>query len=64
MKKTKMKLKKSVIRRFKVTATGKILRLRSFRRHLKASKVARQRRQKAIQLTGANLKKVRKLLGK
>ncbi|MBI4058044.1 50S ribosomal protein L35 [Candidatus Microgenomates bacterium] len=63
MKKTKMKARKSAIRRFKVTATGKILHLRSFRRHLKSTKSKRARNQKPVKLTGANFKKVRRILG-
>ncbi|MBI4059262.1 50S ribosomal protein L35 [Candidatus Microgenomates bacterium] len=57
-----MKSKRSILRRFKVTATGKIMHLRSFKRHLKSNKSARARRQKEIALTGSNYKKVKKML--
>lgn len=62
-KKIKMKTRKIATRRFKVTGTGKILHLRSFRRHLKTVKSKRARVQKPVALTGANLRKVRKILG-
>jgi large subunit ribosomal protein L35 len=38
------KTKKSVAKRFKITATGKVLRSRAGRRHLLASKNAKRRR--------------------
>jgi large subunit ribosomal protein L35 len=41
------KTKKSVAKRFKVTASGKIKRSRAFRRHLLASKSAKRKRQLA-----------------
>lgn len=41
------KTKKAVAKRFKVTATGKVLRSQSFRRHLLASKSAKRKRQLA-----------------
>jgi large subunit ribosomal protein L35 len=41
------KTKKSVAKRFKVTASGKIKRSRAFRRHLLASKSSKRKRQLA-----------------
>ena len=41
------KTKKAVAKRFKVTATGKVLRNQSFRRHMLASKSAKRKRQLA-----------------
>lgn len=41
------KTKKAVAKRFKVTATGKVLRSRAGRRHLLASKNAKRKRQLA-----------------
>jgi large subunit ribosomal protein L35 len=39
------KTRKAVVKRFKVTATGKILRQQSAKRHLLASKSAKRKRQ-------------------
>lgn len=65
MKKTKLKSRKSVTRRVKVTGRGKILRGRSFSRHLKAGKSQRRirRLKKPIQVQGSFEKKLRKVLG-
>lgn len=63
VRKYKMKTRKVASRRFKVTAGGKILHLRSFRRHLKTNKSKRQKSNKEVALTGANFKKVRRILG-
>lgn len=65
MKKVKMKSKKAVVRRVKVTGTGKIMRGRSFGRHLKANKTKKRSRvyKKNIQVTGALEGKLRKVLG-
>jgi large subunit ribosomal protein L35 len=64
-KKQKMKTKKSIKRRFKVTKTGKVLRRGSHIRHLKRKKSkSRLRRQKlAKEVKGAWKRKVKKLLG-
>jgi len=40
----KQKTRKSIIRRFKVTKTGKILRRRSGTRHLRVKKSSKQKR--------------------
>ncbi|MBU1088443.1 50S ribosomal protein L35 [Patescibacteria group bacterium] len=65
-KSRKLKIKKSVSNRFKITKTGKVLRLSSFNRHLKRKKSKRQlRRLKGKKNVGGKLAiKVKKLLGK
>ncbi|OGY08181.1 MAG: hypothetical protein A2700_00270 [Candidatus Blackburnbacteria bacterium RIFCSPHIGHO2_01_FULL_44_64] len=65
MKKVKFKTRKALTRRVKITGTGKILRGRSFGRHLKANKSKKQSRvyKRAIEVTGAVRKKFRKALG-
>lgn len=62
----KLKTKKILTKRLKVTKNGKVLRRQSFRRHLKASKSAKQLRglKRIVALTGHMAKKVRKVLGK
>lgn len=62
----KMKTRKSLTNRLKITKNGKILRRQSFRRHLKASKSAKRLRnlKKSIKLTGFYAKKVHKATGK
>jgi len=66
MKKTKLKIKKSVKNRFEITKTGKVLRESSFYRHLRSNKSKKQlRRLKGKKLvTGRWARKVKKLLGK
>ena len=66
MKKTKLKIRKSVRNRFQVTKTGKVLRESSFHRHLRSNKSKKQlRRLKGKKLvTGRWARKVKKLLGK
>ncbi|MDO8504083.1 MAG: 50S ribosomal protein L35 [bacterium] len=65
IKKVKMKIRKSVRRRIKVTGTGKLLRRQSFGRHLKASKSgSRSRRLKrSVVVSGKFEKKLRNILG-
>jgi len=65
MKKVKQKTKKSAIKRFKVTGTGRILHRRSFTSHLNEKRSSRQKRRLAghAQLTGAYEKKLRKVMG-
>lgn len=61
-----MKTKKSLTNRLVITKNGKIMRRQSFRRHLKASKSAKQLRnlKKTIEMTGFFAKKVHKFTGK
>ena len=62
----KLKSRKSLTNRLKITKNGKILRRQSFRRHLKAGKTAKRLRnlKKTIELTGFYAKKIHKATGK
>ncbi len=40
----KQKTKKSLVKRFRVTKTGKVLRTQGFRRHLNVKKTAKRKR--------------------
>ena len=64
-KKQKMKVRKSITRRIKVSAGGKLLRRRSFGRHLKATKRKMRSRRHAqpVVITGNLAKKIKKALG-
>lgn len=61
----KLKTKRSVKRRFKVTKTGKVLRGSQMRSHLRSHKSkATLRRQKEVKLVqGGFAKKIKQLLG-
>jgi large subunit ribosomal protein L35 len=61
----KQKTRKSIIRRFRFTKQGKVLRRQAFRRHLKANKSKKQlKRLKRIkQVKGFYAKKLRKATG-
>jgi len=61
----KVKTKKSVIKRFKITKKGKILRRRNFIRHLrvKKSKAKRRSQKRPVEVKGYFAKKLRKALG-
>jgi large subunit ribosomal protein L35 len=63
--KNKFKIKKSVQRRFKITKSGKVLRLSSFARHLKRKKSRKQLRRlkRPKKVKGSLAKKIKKLLG-
>lgn len=62
----KKKIKKSVLRRFKVTKTGKVLFSHQYKSHLKIHKSgSRKRRQKEPGiLKGKFARKVKQMLGK
>lgn len=62
----KFKTKKALIKRFKVTKTGKVMRTQGFRRHLNVKKSAkRKRRLSGLVLTRkVYADKIRKALGK
>ena len=64
MSKQKLKTKKSVAKRFKITKTGKILRKRSYQSHFNAKQTGKQRRQKRkmVEVVGAEAKKLKKLM--
>lgn len=61
----KQKTRKIVIKRFKITGTGKILRRTQNMRHLRRNKSAKQiRRYRQYQeVTGVIAKKIRQMLG-
>jgi large subunit ribosomal protein L35 len=65
MKKLKMKTRKGVARRFKITATGKVMRRSQNMRHLrrKKSKKTIRKYRNPRELTGAMAKKVKQMLG-
>lgn len=60
----KQKTKKSVLKRFKVTKTGKVLHRSSFSRHLRSSKSASQlrRHKQTKSMTGPRARKIKRLL--
>jgi large subunit ribosomal protein L35 len=62
----KMKTRKSLTNRFRITKTGKVLRRQAFARHLKAGKSKKHLRnlKKVIQLKGYYAKKIRRAMGK
>ncbi|OGM74368.1 50S ribosomal protein L35 [Candidatus Woesebacteria bacterium RIFOXYB1_FULL_38_16] len=61
----KLKTRKSITKRFKVTASGKILRGRSFSSHLRVKKSQKQKRRLkgSVEVTGFYAKKLRKRMG-
>lgn len=65
MRKTKQKTRKGVIARFKITATGKVLRRAQNRRHLRRKKSKRAIRSSKIpkQVTGKFAKKIKQMMG-
>jgi len=62
----KVKTNKSAKKRFKISGTGKISRLKQNRGHLLSKKPTKQKRRLAepAEVTGADAKKVKRLLGK
>ncbi|MFY9457819.1 MAG: 50S ribosomal protein L35 [Candidatus Spechtbacterales bacterium] len=60
----KLKTKKSVIKRFKITSTGKVLHRAMHQDHFKAKDTGKKRRLKRrwLELTGAEARAVKKLL--
>lgn len=64
MKKQKLKTHKGAKRRFKVTATGKIMRTKGMKSHFRRRKSARVKRQfdRMLELHEANEKSVKRLL--
>ncbi len=63
---SKMKTRKSLTRRFRVTKKGKVLRRQAFRRHLKATKSKKRltNLKRTVEVTGFYARKVRKALGR
>ncbi len=64
--KTKIKTRKLLTNRLKITKNGKILRRHSFRRHLKSAKSAKRLKnlKRTTELKGYYAKKVRKTIRK
>jgi len=63
-KKQKLKTHRGAAKRFKVTATGKILRMHSGKRHLLGTKVAKRMRRlkKLTQVNAADAANVKQML--
>ena len=61
----KLKIRKSITKRFKITKNGKILRRHNFSRHLrvKKSKSKRRGQKKQVEVKGYFEKKLRKAMG-
>lgn len=63
---SKQKTRKSAFRRFRLTKSGKVLRRRSFGRHLRSSKSASQKRRyrTSVTVTGPLAKRVKRMIAK
>ena len=61
----KQKTKKSVIKRFKITKSGKVLRRQSFKRHLNVKKSSKRKRKlsKTVETKKVHADKIKKVLG-
>lgn len=62
---SKIKTRKSISKRFKITKNGKVLRRHNFRRHLKSSKSAKRirRLKHQVLVREAFAKRIRKRMG-
>lgn len=62
---SKQKTRKSIIRRFRVTKKGKVLRRRSFARHLNEKKSSKRKRslRRVVKTKEIYAKKIKKALG-
>lgn len=65
MKKLKQKTRSGVAKRFKVTATGKVLRRSQNMRHIRRNKSKKAIRayRKPVQVTGKWARKIKRMLG-
>ncbi len=65
MKKVKHKTRNSAAKRFKITATGKVLRRKQNSRHRRRNKSKKARRsyRKYVEVTGKQAKKIKQMLG-
>lgn len=61
---SKVKTKKSALKRFKVTGTGKIMRRKAYGRHLRRSKSASQKRayKRTFEVTGKKIRVIKRLI--
>jgi large subunit ribosomal protein L35 len=64
VKKAKLKTHKGAKRRFKVTATGKIMRAKGMKSHFRRRKAPRVKRQfdRMLEVDSANKKQIKRLL--
>lgn len=62
----KMKTHKGAAKRFKVTGSGKIVRVKAYKGHILTKKSAKRKRRlnETAQVSSADAKKVKRLLGK
>lgn len=62
----KQKTKKIIVKRFKITKSGKVQRRRSHNRHLRTKKSAKRkaRLNKVVTTKNTHAKKIRKIMGK
>lgn len=62
----KQKTRKSITKRFRVTKTGKVMRRRSFARHLNEKKPSSRKRalKRTVQTKKSYAKRIKKALGK
>jgi len=58
----KLKTRKAILKRFRLTKTGKVKRLRAFRGHLKTSKSSKRKRflRKAAYVSKADIRKLKR----
>lgn len=65
-KKKKLKTRKSLTKRFRITKSGKVLRRQGFKRHLNVKKSSKKKRRlkRIVPMHKTYAKKVRKALGK
>ncbi len=63
--KTKMKTKKILSKRLRITKHGKVLRMQGFRRHLNAKKSSKRKRAlgRVVEMNKTYSKKIRKITG-
>lgn len=60
----KMKTKSSAAKRFKVTGTGKLMKMKAYKSHILNKKTTKRKRnlRKPIEVDGSNVKQMKKLL--
>jgi large subunit ribosomal protein L35 len=62
----KQKTRKSLVKRFRVTKNGKVMRTQGFKRHLNAKKTSKRKRRLSgmVVTDSVHAKKIKKALGK
>lgn len=60
----KMKTKRAVAKRFKVTGTGKLMKMKAYKSHILTKKTTKRKRnlRKAIEVDSTNLSAVKRML--